>query len=980
MSFQQAHEVASVDGYDVNSNNEDEIHVDGVDRMKRLSTDKLKESLDNKLKESLDKISQSVNSRLDSSILGSIRNSALLKTKSKIPSLLDIQSTLGSSLSKGISPLFGTITKSTTIAPKTTTSGKRATTTKTTIAPLIPSLFKKNIDIPTSTTAKPNKKQISEAKPVVLPDYLMDKDTNKHEKFAHNRISAQQLRETSDLRNEINYAVKHNIYVHSSSDVRNMNQKSVVERRTEAPVYYIPAPPPPPPQVAPPTFESFFADFWDNLIGRGKARKNEPTVGSARSDFSYVPDSKPSSGSDVFDPSIHDVNQLDDNDRLNDLVDSEDETVEKMMAKMAIQAMNQGIMSNTVESYANNMDAPHMDGMDQVREELNLTSITEDMSFNIGENVLGWRTLQRNNRESHALIGLTNSSLILVQEKNGTYTLESEVKLLSAPTFFVTFTYWNQTRRTIDGIVIVSIQHEIVFYRVNEAMNKMEFMWMWPTIHVAKYIHHFVIDNSDTLLIISDLHDGSAASLYRFDMNQQAFFLRESITLKAKAKNMALVQAGHDTFMCFPQSDHAVIYKYVQSRFQYHTKIQSQHAEILSSFEMGGYSYLSIGGNEPKILRYHRGNFIDQTILSKSWGYVEFFLPVPARTYRDDLILFVQHRMDYGSHTHSFVEALIWSGHAFYPALSVPCYVNDHVSEFGIGCILDQDRDLGIIGATTFQRNRTITVLVPRHEAPSGLFYLKTSLLPAVSTMNEHLLELLSEVMILLGTRDEVLKNAQEFIQNFPKEPVDEITIKDQNIDVIYTQMLELDSLVPTKGIFLGNELITPEKVNEFLQLLNETETDLKLLEELNRNKRESGQRIQNLHLESVDVDELYVNYINDISTDDFVYVENGTLTLNGTVVLSQPLEVENVERFSHDDLLQAELNETTTITGDLNFEEINGMLWKDFINQIVLKHLPAHLDELEVVGVCIFHFLIIEKKLLNFYHFLRFFTGCICE
>lgn len=952
MSIQQAQNVvASTDGKEVISDNQDEIHMEDVERIKRLSTAKLKESLD-KISQSVGK---SLNAKLDSSLLESIR------TKTKIPSLLDYKSI---DLSKRInlSPLLGsrqtTASSPATSAAKATVNCQTATTAAPTVVPNKPAVDRK-IDgtspstrtitgtrTPT-TTDKAKAEQVGDAKPIVLPEYLMDKDTKKTTKFAHNRITAQQLKETSDLRNEINYAVKHNIYVHSSSDVKNMNQKKVVEEQTEEPVYTEP------PRPAPSSFESFFADFWDNLVGRSKRKKGGPILGSARSDFSYVSDDKSSQSDDqgMFDPSPHDINSP--GVAEDGIIDDEEATVEKMMAKVAAQAMNDGIVSNTVESYANNLDAPQYE-VSQVREELNLTSITEDMKFNIGENVIGWRTLQRSNRESHALIGLTNSSVILVQEKDGIYTLQSEVALLSAPTFFVTFTYWNQTQSTIDGIVIVSIQHELVFLRVNEAMDKMEFIWLWPTINTANYIHHFVIDNSDTLLIISDLHGGSSASLYRFDMNQRAFFLRESLMLKTKAKNMALVQNGYDVFMCFPQEGHAVIYKYVQKHFKYFTKIESQHAEILSSFEMGGHAYLAIGGNEPKILRYHRGNFVDQTILSKSWGFVEFFLPVAARTYRDDLILFVQHRMDYGSHTNSFVEALIWNGQAFHPALSVPCIVNDHVSELGIGCILDQDREWGIIGATTFQRNRTISVLVPRHEAPSGLFYLQTDLLPAVSTMNEHLLELFSEVIILLGTRDEVLKNAREFIATFPKEPAEEITIKDQNIDTIYTQELELDSFVPSEGFFLGDELITVEKVNEFLQLLNETETDLKILDELNRGKRESEKKLQNYHLKSVNVSELHVKFINGIPTEDFIFVENDTLTINGTVVLTHPLEVENVERSSDEDSLRAEAPETTLITGDLNFDEINGIKWKDLIEQIVMKNLPGHLDEIEVNGVCI--------------------------
>lgn len=184
---------------------------------------------------------------------------------------------------------------------------------------------------------------------------------------------------------------------------------------------------------------------------------------------------------------------------------------------------------------------------------------------------------------------MTNSSIVLVQEKNGVYKLKVEVPMLSRPYYFITFTFWNQTQRSIDGIVIVSIKNELVFLRVNEAMDKMEIIWMWPVNQMAKYLHHFIIDNSDTLLIITDLHNGSAASLYRFDMNEEVFFLRQTLTLKTRSMNMALIQSGHETFMCFPQKSHAVIYKHEHQHFKYYTKIESHNARILSGFQMGIY-------------------------------------------------------------------------------------------------------------------------------------------------------------------------------------------------------------------------------------------------------------------------------------------------------------------------------------------------------------------------------------------------------
>lgn len=975
------------------SNDEQKTHTRSVDRTKRFTTAKLKDALDSLLGKPL-------TDRLDSSLLGSIRNSPLLKSKTSTPSLLDnYKSTLGASISSRINlPGLNPRQMPAQTVPSLPASLSSVATTADSIvsqapvyincgnaayAPVAPPISnaplnyanaEQSVEALASPVSASNEK-VGDARPIVLPDYLMDKDSKKpKKKISNDQITTQQLQEARELRNAINYAVSHHIYAHSSSEVRNMNQMQApqVNTRIEYPPYeqppyeqplpmteppptpaYNPFPAPPPayiPFPAPPNFQNFFSDFWTNLIGRKSPIKHllgssEPSVGSARSDFSYVPDTK------SMDPSPQEYasNSYSDieNDSNGDGIDDDGE-VDKMMATVAKRIKSEGIISNAVDSYANNDEVPHIE-VSQTRDELNMTSISEDMNFEIGEKVISWQTLQRNKRESHALIGMTNSSILLVYEKNGVYTLKSELQLLSKPTSFAIFTFWNQTQRSIDGIVIVSIQHEIVFYRVNEAMDRMEFIWMWPTNQIARYIQHFVVDNSDTLLVVTNTLASSSGTLYRFDMNKREFFLRESLSLESRAQNAAIIQTGHETFLCFPQYNHTVIFKHVNANFKFFSTIESNEADTVASFEMGGYSYLAIGGHQPKILRYFHGNFFDQTILSESWGFVEFFLPVSARTYRDDLILFVQHRIDFDSHTHSFVEALIWNGQAFHSALQVPCYFGDTESNLGLSCIMDQDRHLGIMGATTFQRNRTISIIVPRHEAPSGLFDLQIDLLPAVSNINEHLLELLSEVIILLETHDQVLNEAREVIDQFPKDPVDQIVIKDQNIDIIYTQHLDMGSIVPVAGIFLNDEQITKENVDELYELVDEAEALFKEYESMNRKKR--ANTIKSLHLRSVNVTDLYVDNINGISTGDFIYIENGTLTINGSLAVKS-IRAKNVERIPEELNLRLETPETTVIDGDLEFEEINGIKWKDLMNQIVFKHLPIHLDELQVSGV----------------------------
>lgn len=560
----------------------------------------------------------------------------------------------------------------------------------------------------------PNEPIIGAKGPVVQPTFLMD-DTNSKKPFGYSpyRITSKQMKETAAIRNEINNAVRHHIYVHSSSEAKKMPApKATVEPTTQPPYknrYY-----------------SNIFDFWDNLIGKSRTMfkiqpmfKKPTILGDARSDFSYVQSSTGAPSTHKFDV-VHPPQdeQLTVDDRRNQA------TVDEMMMNAAAKTRSEGFITNTVDSFLNNAQQPVYE-MSQTRESLHMKSITEDMRFKIGENVIEWKTLQRNHQESHALIGLTKTSIVLVLEKSGTYTLQSEIPLF-APIYFTTVTHWNQTSNAIEGVVIVATENEIVFLRVNEAMTEMQSFWMWPLYKKAQYVKYLELDNSPTLMLIAN----KSVNIYRFDFGERESYLRESFQLSYPAKMASLVHTGHETFLCFPQKSFVTIYKYTQNRFKHFSRIDAENAEMMTAFEMGGFSYIAIGGAQPKILQYHRGDFRDQTILAQSWGYVEQILPVPARTYRDDLILLIQHRVTYGTHDHSYLEALIWNGRAFDAALTVPCYVNEMKSPIGMGCMLDGEREEGILGATVFQRNRTISILVPRFDAPSGLFDLEIELMP----------------------------------------------------------------------------------------------------------------------------------------------------------------------------------------------------------------------------------------------------------
>lgn len=808
-------------------------------------------------------------------------------------------------------------------------------------------------DIADDSVSKTKKSKII----IVQPESLMDDFVPPKMKLPTSHApTKQQLAETAKIRDEINFAVEHDTYAYTSSD--NQAKKGR---------------------------PSNMFDVWKSFVASNQniTATNETVdkiIGLERSDFSFVPqngnDDMPS---DI--PIPHTFSHI--NLTLTDADKVNDEKVKELISKQSkYELSKEKIIANLVESYAyGGVDNLQPIETSDVREVLQITSVIEDTSFKIGHKTFAWKTLQRNSRDKHALVGLTATGIILVFEQNGVYELKKELVLLSAPTCFTTFTHWNPITKSIEGIVVVGIQNDLVFIRVNEAMNDMDMFWMWPTNKHLSTIEYFNIENVYLILVVSADSKRPSADLYRFDLQRKEFWLRQGLSLAVNAKTVAYLQNGFEHFLCFPQKKSALVYKYINDHFKYYIEIPAENIETIAAFEMGGHTYLALGGAKPKILRYHRGAFQDQTILAPSWGIVEYFFPIPARTYRDDLIVLIQHRIEFESHNISVVEALIWDGEAFDPALSVPCFINNRKSELGLGCILDDDRIDGIQGATVIQRNRYITLLTPRYQAPSGLFDLEIQLQSAIYSYDDELLDLFSETLVMLDAYDEGVMNSRKIYLEYKATQNEDVLVTNQQIDSIATHQIEIDDEVaPTVGVFLGGEQLKSQIVSEFFQILTETQTNLAFLENKIRKKREWEQQAHT-HMKSMNVTNLNADFINGIPVSEFIFVTKDSLHLDGTLILQQPLDVDEVIVNSVNDAIVSEsmVNESLPhhsafrnednvidlleIPGDFNFEEINGNNWKNFAAEIVMKNLPNRLSNIAISGVSNFIFLFIHKN-----------------
>lgn len=648
------------------------------------------------------------------------------------------------------------------------------------------------------------------------------------------------------------------------------------------------------------------------------------------------------------------------------------------------------------------------------REQLELISIEEDVTFPHGHNIRAWITIHAKAGDKNGLVGISNSSLVLIVEKNDVYEFVEELDLKTPIRCFTNYKHWNHTSKSVHGIVILEIENQLIFISTRDDLSGLEIIWQW-TIHSSlHYLVYFTNEGADMTLMINE--NGLSADIYSFDLHLRHTWLIQKIPLSNPCKSVAVINTYKELVLCFAQNNTVELYKKDQHAtsqiFKFFSTIETINVQTVSAFQMGGHSYLAITGLEPKIFRYYRGNFIAQTILSRSWGLVEIIFPIPARTYRDDLILLVQHRIMMGTHTVSVVEALIWDGEAFDVSLSVPCRIGENIMDFGMSCMLDYERDAGIDGLSIIQKGNKISLIVPRVDAPSSMFRLMFELksydnpdvaeqkdfkkmskdIKAMTNFQNDILAKGNDALAR-GLRSNGNRNEIAGLWNLSTVTSDNLIISDGavwKIDEIYfgsERISENDlnvnvaNLMKILEVLKSNvEQLEKEATgNNFVELGPESQVpnipapvngkfdinDIRILQGERRKKR-SGESERQMKVNSMNVKHINVGYINDIPIQDLVFIKDGVLSSVNSLVVENNLKVVN------DVKLTSQHNETVGdgiedkhlteklfgannihVNGDVSVDSINGVLWDDFVQQIVMRNLPNLLHELTVKGVC---------------------------
>ncbi len=653
------------------------------------------------------------------------------------------------------------------------------------------------------------------------------------------------------------------------------------------------------------------------------------------------------------------------------------------------------------------------------REQLELISIEEASNFPYGQNVRSWITIESGANHGNGLIGISSSSLVLIANRNETYEIVEELDLKSQIRCFTNYEYWNETSKSVHELIIVEIANQLLFISTRDDLSGMTIVWQWTIQSRLDTLIHFTYESSDILLMINAPHDidfnGISADIYKFDLQSRHTWLVQRISLNDSCKSVAVINTYRELILCFAQNNTVELHKTDQQEntraFKYFSSIEAKDVQKVSGFQMGGFSYLGTTGVEPKIFRYHRGGFVPQTILSRRWGLVEFIFPIPARTYRDDLILLVQHRINMGTHTVTVVEALVWNGESFDVSLSVPCRINSEILSFGMTCLLDYDRDSGIDGLSIIQNGNSISLIVPRIEAPSSLFRLKFQL----QSFDSPTTTVVKDFEITSKYIEETTKYQNEVMAAGTDALTHGLNVNRNDVNGMWNlSTVTAGSLIVNEAavwkideIFIGNEKWMEDDLNanvaDLWKILQQIKMDVDLLEQQfaenpnvverernspihyvpvvangkfdteriikgeRRTKRTDGTE-NHMKFKELNVKHIQVDYINDIPINDITFINNGILDSVNSLIVEDSLNVLNAVEVSSDRRMETVVGESITsdrhlsdkftsadnvhLTGDVLVDLINGVVWQDFVHQIVMRNLPNLLDKLIVVGV----------------------------
>ncbi|KAF5302872.1 hypothetical protein FQA39_LY02052 [Lamprigera yunnana] len=448
------------------------------------------------------------------------------------------------------------------------------------------------------------------------------------------------------------------------------------------------------------------------------------------------------------------------------------------------------------------------------REELVITDVTADSNFTLRREVVFWKSLSANGRVY--AVGLLDGAVAVLNAKltpDGTSFVISEkvTEFNWNLTDLEVFEHWNIDTKKPEVILILSTcsatAPELHWYQIKD--NELQHFWTWHVHQNVTHIRHFQLDDDKYRLLILKDTKSNNLDLYEFVLNpsNNEFWLSQSLSLTSPANSSAFNFYGSDFYLSIPQKEQneVRVYKSEDAHFKLYNRIKSDNVKQISSFRIGFNSYLTIAGENGGIYRFAKDTIELEGVHGVDLNNVDFWLPVPIKTYRDEVALILQRALRYNSHGSFALEVVTYDGQRFSVHDEAPCHYYGEAMH-GLDCMIDEEGHLGISGATVLSIKDVLGVLVP-HKNNSVLYMVRTTLKSLKSPIE-------LEIEKLIDTRNQLQKMIEEqqahieFLRNPTKKPP--------------TSQITTDSLSSTESSNISQETINaavPESNNLKLDL-----------------------------------------------------------------------------------------------------------------------------------------------------------------
>ncbi|KAH8419645.1 hypothetical protein KR009_000239 [Drosophila setifemur] len=575
----------------------------------------------------------------------------------------------------------------------------------------------------------------------------------------------------------------------------------------------------------------------------------------------------------------------------------------------------------------------------RTRDMLVLSAIEELMNFTLPANVDRWVTLQSNG--SGYLVGKHPQGFLVLSSAD--FTPLQNYEHAHSITALLGLQRWSKKTHKQVSILLMCSQDQLTWLSLDPEQGLVPF-WHWPLGAGAGEVTKlgaFSLAGRDYLVMMGN----RTLSLYAYDMETEDFWIAQRLQLPETISDLAILDTGRELLLAVGQLEDTRIYGWSGSgeQLQLRQSLDSPQVTGIISFQMGGRTYLALGGKRPQILAYIHSQLVPRTILGQNFGFVERFMPVPVRSYRDDLLLLVQHRVFFEPHSLLVLEVLVWNGEAFEAGLPPLCGLT-----YGAGCMLDQERNEGITGAALLRRlDQPPLVLVPRQQAPSGLFRLETKLL-ARNSEAKDLQEIHQFMLGWVQEQDELLHLAEKLLKEEEEEhqPYENVTA-----DLVISEGETVQELFVNDARYTGADAkLDMNQLLAEISLLEEELPHKRSKRELPRDSLQSF-HYEHLEVEAIEAEELLLEQLN----KEAFYVQNSLLELPLGSLNVQQLEVLEAALEEPRSVGGSETHETLSLTGDLEFGSINGLEWSKLLEDLVWRDKPLKLNDLYVEGPLIF-------------------------